>query len=222
MINRRQTLIRTIGIGLSSTLGRTAFAIEDHDTKGLRDMTTNPRLVSFVGGNAGPWRLTKSSALTGDTLPNAEKLEIVAGKANGSNQMWVLRGVTSNERYVTRAEKEKLIRAQEQLGRPDANCAVLIPIRKNSKWWALTQDERRQIFEEQSHHNQIGMDYLPAIARKLHHCRDLSEAEPFDFLTWFEFAEKHTDDFNRLLERLRSTAEWTFVEREVEIRLSRE
>lgn len=184
-------------------------------------MTTNPRLVSFVGGNAGSWWITKSSAIIGDPLPHAEKMEIVTGKVNDSKRIWVLRGVTSNERYVTRAEKEKLIKSQEQLGRPDANCAVLIPIRKNQKWWALTQDERRQIFEEQSHHNTIGMDYLPAIARKLHHCRDLSEAEPFDFLTWFEFAEKHTVDFNRLLERLRSTAEWTFVEREVEIRLSR-
>src|SRR2546428_7160638 len=28
--------------------------------------------------------------------------------------------------------------------------------------------------------------YLPAIARRLYHCRDLGE--PFDFLTWFEYA----------------------------------
>ena len=62
---------------------------------------------------------------------------------------------------------------------------MLIPIRKNTKWWALTQDERRQIFEEQSNHTQIGLEYLPAIARRLHHCRDLAEPEPFDFLTWY-------------------------------------
>ena len=74
---------------------------------------------------------------------------------------------------------------QQGLGRPEADCAVLIPIRKNTKWWALTQDERRQIFEEQSNHTQIGLEYLPAIARRLHHCRDLAEPEPFDFLTWY-------------------------------------
>jgi hypothetical protein len=221
MINRRKSLTRIIGIGLAVAMERKTFAIENRDIQEQQDMTTNPRLVSFVGGNIGTWQITQSSALIGDPLPDSEWLDLVAGDVSNSNRDWVLRGVTSNERYVTSTEKEKLIRAQEPLGRPDAKCAVLIPIRKNSKWWALTQDERRQIFEEQSHHNQIGMDYLPAIARKLHHCRDLSESEPFDFLTWFEFAEKHTKDFNRLLERLRSTAEWTFVEREVEIRLSR-
>src|SRR4051812_31125880 len=66
--------------------------------------------------------------------------------------------------------------------------AVLIPIRKNAEWWALTQDERRAIFERRSRHIGIGTRYLPAIARRLHHCRDLSHQEPFDFLTWFEFA----------------------------------
>lgn len=133
---------------------------------------------------------------------------------------WMLRGATSNERYVTQPEKEQLIAKQEGLDRPQADCAVLIPIRKNANWWALTQDERRKIFEEQSHHNQIGMDYLPAIARRLHHCRDLSEAEPFDFLTWFEFAEKDIAEFDRLLARLRATEEWKYIDREVEVRVT--
>jgi hypothetical protein len=26
------------------------------------------------------------------------------------------------------------------------------------------------------------------VARRLHHCRDLGESEPFDFLTWFEYS----------------------------------
>ncbi|HSI13741.1 MAG TPA: chlorite dismutase family protein, partial [Chthoniobacter sp.] len=108
------------------------------------------------------------------------------------------------------------------LGRADADVAVLIPIRKNAKWWAMTQDERRIIFESQSHHTQIGLDYLPAVARRLHHCRDLSEAEPFDFLTWFEFAKADTAEFDKLLARLRASEEWLYVEREVEFRWVRE
>ena len=111
---------------------------------------------------------------------------------------------------------------QQGLGRPEATHAALIPLRKNAAWWALTQDERRKIFEEQSHHNQIGMRYLPAIARRLHHCRDLSENEPFDFLTWFEFAPAHAGDFDQLLAALRASEEWRYIEREVEIRLVRE
>ena len=117
---------------------------------------------------------------------------------------WVLHGVTSNERYVTRPEKEQLVPKSPALERPEADCAALIPIRKNAKWWALTQDERRAIFEAQSHHTEIGLEYLPAIARRLHHCRDLAEPEPFDFLTWFEFANQDTAESDRLLVKPRS------------------
>jgi hypothetical protein len=188
-----------------------------------QSMNPNPRLFSFVGGQAGPWQTTSHRAITGDALPAADGLNIVPGDITTlpADAMWVLRGATSNERYVTRPEKEQLLAKQPALGRPEANCAVLIPIKKSAAWWAMTQDERRRVFEEQSQHNRIGMDYLPAIARKLHHCRDLSREEPFDFLTWFEFAETHTGEFDKLLERLRATAEWKFVEREVEFRFRR-
>jgi len=80
-----------------------------------------------------------------------------------------------------------------------------------------TEDERRAILEERSHHIAIGLEYLPAIARRLHHSRDLGEG--FDFLTWFEFAPTDAAAFDEVLARLRATEEWTYVEREVEIRL---
>ena len=82
-----------------------------------------------------------------------------------------------------------------------------------------TQDERRAIFEERSHHIELSMKYLPAIARGLYHCRDLGE--PFDFIAWFEFAPKDAGAFADLLAELRATGEWTFVDREVEVRLER-
>jgi hypothetical protein len=63
------------------------------------------------------------------------------------------------------------------------------------------------------------MEYLPAVARRLHHSRELGE--PFDFLTWFEYAPEHADAFEDLVRRLRSTPEWWYVEREVDIRASR-
>jgi chlorite dismutase len=132
---------------------------------------------------------------------------------------WVLRGVTSNDRYVERSEKQQLVSLQEGLGRIESRYAALIPIRKNTEWWALTQEERRSIFEEQSRHIQIGMQYLPAIARRLHHCRDLPGGEPFDFLTWFEFAPTHEARFEDMLEKLRSSTEWRYVERESDFRL---
>ena len=95
----------------------------------------------------------------------------------------------------------------------------MVPISKSDEWWDLTQDERRAIFEDQAHHIAIGVDYLPAVARRLHHSRDLGE--PFDFLTWFEFAPDASGRFDELLDRLRATEEWAYVDREVEVRLSR-
>ncbi len=56
---------------------------------------------------------------------------------------------------------------------------------------------------------------------KLHHCRDLGTDEPFDFLTWFEYATQDSAAFEKLATALRSTIEWTYVEREVDIRLVR-
>ena len=87
-------------------------------------------------------------------------------------------------------------------------------------WWRLSQAERRTILEETSHHIAIGMEYLPAVARRLHHGRNLEE--PFDFLTWFEFAPDREAAFEELVRRLRITQEWAYVVREVDIRLKRE
>jgi chlorite dismutase len=97
---------------------------------------------------------------------------------------------------------------------------TLIPIKKSETWWELAQDERRRIFEESSHHIASGLEYLPAVARRLHHGRDLGE--PFDFLTWFEFAPAEAAGFEELVQRLRATEEWTYVRRDVNIRLARQ
>ncbi len=175
----------------------------------------------FAGGDAGQWRVLSISQLKGETLPSASYVDVTAADVgmNGSTASWLLRGAMSNVRYATRHELTGLRQRQAALNRPGAPLAALIPIKKSQGWWDLAQDERRAVFEEQSHHTAIGMAYLPAIARQLYHCRDLDE--PFDFLTWFEYAPEHAADFDRLLERLRSTLEWTFVEREVDIRLER-
>ena len=183
----------------------------------------NPRLFTFVGGKAGGWSVVSIKAVVGDPLPAVDRLDIVTGAvaALPDGGKWMLRGVTSNDRYATRDEKERLIKKQAALGRPEATHMALIPIRKSAKWWALTQDERRAVFEEKSKHVTIGLRYLPGVARRLHHCRDLGESEPFDFLTLFDFAKTDAKAFDEMVAELRSTEEWKFVEREVDIRLVR-
>lgn len=181
----------------------------------------NDRLFYFVGGPGGQWSVRQQITLAGEALAPVTHVSVLSAQQAPEDATWVLRGVTSNERYVERSEKEQLVAAQEGLGRPGATFAALIPIRKNAAWWALTQDERRSVFEAQSHHIAIGMKYLPAIARKLHHCRDLPESGPFDFLTWFEYAPEHESHFNAMLAELRVSPEWRYVDREVDIRLQR-
>jgi chlorite dismutase len=183
------------------------------------------RLFSFIGGDTGPWRVATLEAINGEPLPEARRLSIVSGPEVPVNPhaAWVLRGITSNERYVVREDdRGQLVAKQLALGRTEATCAALIPIRKSAAWWALTQEQRQNVFEQQSNHAKIGLQYFPALARRLHHCRDLSEHEPFDFLTWFEYAPDDEAAFNKLLAELRATAEWKYVEREADIRLVRE
>jgi chlorite dismutase len=174
--------------------------------------------VSMIAGASGDFRIDRIAAIRGDPLPAAGFLSRIEGaEPAASAATWVLRGVRSHERYTTRSEKERLTAASPDLGRPGMD-AALIPIRKSAAWWSLAQDERRALFEERSRHIGIGLEYLPAVARRLYHSRDLGE--PFDFLTWFEFAPADAARFDELLGRLRETEEWRYVEREVEVRLT--
>lgn len=177
--------------------------------------------MSFAGGSGGAWTIDRIAAVSGEALPAAERLAVAEGpgREGGTVPAWLLRGFTSNARYSRRRELDDLSARQEGLGRTLATRAALIPIRKSEAWWSLAQDERRAIFEEQSRHIAIGLEYLPGVARRLHHCRDLGE--PFDFLTWFEYAPADERAFEHMLRLLRATAEWRYVEREVDIRLSR-
>ena len=181
---------------------------------------SSPLQVAFVGGSAGRWRVVRNEAVRGAGLPAAACLDVVEGPepTRPYAPAWVLRATTSNARYTTRLEMGQLASRQAGLGRPEARCAALIPIRKTPAWWRLMQDERRALFAE-GDHTGIGLDYLPGVARRLHHGRDLGE--PFDFLTWFEYAPEHAGAFEEMCQKLRGTPEWRFVEREVDIRLSR-
>lgn len=178
--------------------------------------------TTFRGGQSGAWRITLNSAVRGEGLPAMPSLAITQSESIAlpllpSATAWRLAGVASHVRYVEKAEKEQLAAVQAPLGRKEATFAALIPIRKSVAWWALNQDERREIFEANSQHIAGSLKYLPQVARQLYHCRDLGE--PFDFITWFEYAPEHATMFEELVATLRATEEWTFVEREVDVRL---
>lgn len=178
------------------------------------------RIFYFSGGEVGDFRVVSTTSVRGETLPAVARLAVGPDAPTGPAAFSLL-GVTSNDRYVTTAEKRELVARQVPLGRPNTVRGAFIPIKKSAEWWALAQDERRRIFEEDSHHVVVGMRALPQVSRRLHHCRDLGVHAPFDFLTWFDFDPEHTQVFDDLLGALRDTEEWRYVEREVELRVER-
>jgi hypothetical protein len=124
------------------------------------------RLVRFVGGNTGIWRVLSIHSVQGDGLPQAERVAVRrSDEPSPLESQWTLSGVISNVRYVERPEQQELTLKQSPLGRPKATMAALIPIRKTAAWWNLTQEERRNIFENKSHHISEGVKYLPSVAR---------------------------------------------------------
>ena len=188
-----------------------------HDVSGV----ATSQSLTFVGGASGSWRVLRVEAVAGDSLDWVPSVGIFDWHLETlpTGSLWLLRGVTSHERCVTRREHDLLAANQPALARPESTCAALIPVKKSAQWWELAQDERRAIFEERSKHTETGLKYLPAVARRLHHCRDLGE--PFDFLTWFEYAPSDAEAFEELVGILRQSKEWSYVAREVDIRLLR-
>ena len=105
---------------------------------------TTPSRVHFAGGDHGAWRVLRIDAVRGETLPAVSFIDLresPSGEARGAR--WVLQSVTSNTRYVDRAEITALRAIQAPLGRPEATRGALIPITKSPAWWDLAQDERR-------------------------------------------------------------------------------
>ena len=131
-------------------------------------------------------------------------------------------GATSHVVYTdasTRAELTRISRAES------GPVAVLIPIRKSSAWWALGSDERQAYVMQGSPHGHVatGRRYAGRIYRRLYQARYLPGSQ-WDFLTYFEFPTSETATFSELLSELRNTdhnPEWTFVDRETEIWMTR-
>ena len=72
------------------------------------------RLVRFVGGNTGMWRVLSIRSVQGDGLPQAERVAVRRGDEPSSLEyQWALSGVISNIRYVERQEQQELRKTEE-------------------------------------------------------------------------------------------------------------
>ncbi|SOB77826.1 hypothetical protein SAMN04488490_3657 [Marinobacter sp. LV10R510-11A] len=70
------------------------------------------RLFAFVGGDIGLWWIVRTETIVGEPLLEAKRLNVVSGSdvQPETNAPWVLRGITSNERYVAREVDIRLMR----------------------------------------------------------------------------------------------------------------
>lgn len=183
----------------------------------MTDVQQALSITYFAAGDSGGWHVLDMAAVHGPGLPPVAAMAINDGDPIDGAR-WTLRGTVSHLRYIGAADRDALDARSPPLGRPEASNAAMIAIRKSAKWWRLAHDERHAILQR-SAHLAIGMEHLPAIARQLYHARDLGE--PFDFITWFEFAPRDEMGFSEMLAMLRASEEWGYVEREVDIRLER-
>ena len=88
------------------------------------------RLFAFVGADIGPWRIVRAETRVGEPLPEAKRLNVVSASElqSETNAPWILRGITSNERYVMRAEKNEIVAKQQGLApRSNVRCANTDP-----------------------------------------------------------------------------------------------
>ncbi len=179
-------------------------------------------VLNYIGGSTGSWRVNNVTTLSGAPLKLATHVEIVKGNTCRAplGSSWVLRGVVRNTRFVTREERPALELRCLKMGPVESTCAALIPIRKSAAWWNLEHDQRQEIIEARSRQLGRGMRFLPAIARRILYGRDLGE--PFDMVTWFEYSSRDQSIFDDLAGALRSSIEWQYIEREVDIRLVKE
>lgn len=161
--------------------------------------------MAFVAGFEGLWLIEGMTAPVGEPLAPAARLSVVEGtSAEVAEGRWVLRGVVAGQGEDARAD-------QLPLGRAEARCAALLAVRMSPAWWERAEEDRRAL--------SANIEHGPAISRRIHRARDRDE--PFDVLTWFEYAPEVQSEANQVMARLRDSEEWTFVEREVDIRVIR-
>jgi len=71
------------------------------------------RLFSFAASDQGPWTVTSQESVIGKPLPVARAPSVFIEATRPTNCLCVLRGITSNERYVERAERDVLVARQQ-------------------------------------------------------------------------------------------------------------
>jgi hypothetical protein len=197
---------------------------------------TPPAFTSFTQDAPSPglaasdtrataYELERMNAVRGALAPGIEvgrrmwRLE-AAGRLPVAGAPFI--GATTHLVYTDSDVRSELLRISSPESGP---VAVLIPIRKSAEWWGLAREQRQALVMGGAPHGHlaIGQRYAARIYRRLYHARYLPGSE-WDFLTYFEFPRDTTAAFTELLAALRDVEqnpEWAFVDREIELWMTR-
>jgi hypothetical protein len=195
--------------------------------RGARELSLKrptEEFYNYVGGSSGAWEVTAFSALRGEPLATVTHVDIVNGRLDRipAGASWILSGLVRNTRYVTREELVPPGKRRFAAHSPSPTCAALIPIRRSAAWWDLDVEARRELQHPQSQRAPFGLQYLQYLSAMIHrwqHRRDLSDQ--LDNVTWFEYEPRDATAFDDLLADWRASEEWTYIDRECDIRLVR-
>jgi chlorite dismutase len=102
-----------------------------------------------------------------------------------SQPIETLVGLSKARQYIT-AEKSGFLEQELTASTyrdQDPVFAIVIPVKKSSRWWNMPEPERRREIEI---HTQKSLPYLASVKRELYHSTGLDDV---DFITYFEVAD---------------------------------
>src|SRR5258707_3431824 len=93
-----------------------ALAPDDRPARARLGATQVTTPTAFVGASSGTWAVERMVVVSGASLAPASHVSVVDGSDAGSTGQaaWLLPAVTSNNRYVRRADHDALAAREEQ------------------------------------------------------------------------------------------------------------
>jgi chlorite dismutase len=117
----------------------------------------------------------------------------------------VMHGLTKKANYVP-GFPDRMKADLKTASDPGPNpYAIVVPIRKNAEWWALSQEQRATMMQE---HTEAALAYHKTVKRKLYHSTGLDD---LDFITYFETSK--LEDFHSLILSMEQVKEFKYTRR---------
>ncbi len=219
------TRLRTAG----GTVARGFF--NDFDADGARDSQSHETIQFFVAegdyqADSGIAAARYAIQVSGKYRPRLVELEQeLRRRVGNAAEVLSLDGAERSLRYTSPELFDFAYRraVPRRSGRVARN-AIILPISKTTQWWDKPSLDRHTYFYPHidagsgcpAHgHVRAAQEGIPTVYRRLYHNPDgYQRRGEFDFVTYFEFEDRHLETFEHVHQALRDTArnpEWEYV-----------